>query len=66
MNDSEWPRPMETCGSFRKDALKQLENSRSRSFENEEAPIWMEMSNSHKALGHLEHTKTRQVHRLES
>ncbi len=62
MNDSEWPRPMETCGSYRKEAIKLSEHSRNQTFDNEEAPIWMEMSNSHKALGHVDRAKTRQVH----
>jgi hypothetical protein len=64
-DQSEWPRPMETCGSCRKDVLKQPGQSNTRYFDNEEAPIWMEMSNNHTSPGHLEHARTRQVNMLE-
>ncbi len=62
----EWPRPMETCGTYRVDVLKQRGHSNSINFGNEEAPIWMEMSSSHKVLQHLDNKKARQVHTLSS
>ena len=62
INQSEWPRPMETCGTHRKDALKQKGHSSTPKFANEEAPVWMEMLSNHKsATKHLDHAQTIKV-----